>query len=74
MNVRKLVFAVSAVAVVWAGGNYSKVAVSVKNPARIGTADGTAPLPPLPRKGVEFAPTMVADGTAPLPPLPRKDA
>ena len=74
MNARRFLFAIAVTALVWNFGNWPKTLASWDSLTRIGIADGTAPLPPLPRPTRDFMPTLVADGTAPLPPLPRKDA
>lgn len=67
MNVRKLLF-VSTIALALTG------ACAVNHHQRqkeVPAADGTAPLPPLPRPDLAVgASWTVADGTAPLPPLP----
>lgn len=67
MNVRKSLF-IGTIALVLIGS----CAVSHhQQQASIQLADGTAPLPPLPKPDLQAGPSWtVADGTSPLPPLP----
>jgi len=71
MNVRKSLFAVCAAGLVFAGPISGKRGIFSGNPRPCVVADGTAPLPPLPKRTLARESTTVADGTAPLPPLPR---
>jgi hypothetical protein len=73
MKVRKTVFAISAVALLFAGAISGKKVTCEENQRPCIVADGTAPLPPLPKPTRDLASTTVADGTAPLPPLPKRD-
>ena len=70
MKSRKLwsvLLAVSAVLIFYS----SETQATSNNPVPTFAADGTAPLPPLPKPDLGYGPsTLVADGTAPLPPLP----
>ncbi|HXT27116.1 MAG TPA: hypothetical protein VN749_20040 [Candidatus Eisenbacteria bacterium] len=71
MNVRKSLLAVCAAGLVFAAPIFGKRAIFNGNPRLCVAADGTAPLPPLPKRTLALESTTVADGTAPLPPLPR---
>jgi hypothetical protein len=73
MKVRKTIFAISAVALLFASATSEKKATCEENQRPGIVADGTAPLPPLPRPTRDLASTTVADGTAPLPPLPKRE-
>jgi hypothetical protein len=73
MKVRKTLFAISAAALLFASATSDKKATSEENQRPCIVADGTAPLPPLPRPTRGLASTTVADGTAPLPPLPKRE-
>jgi hypothetical protein len=73
MKVRKTVFAIFAVALLFASATSDKKSTSRENQRPCIVADGTAPLPPLPRLTQDLAATTVADGTAPLPPLPKRE-
>jgi len=73
MKVRKIVFAVSVVALTFGSAILAEKTNSERSQRPRIMADGTAPLPPLPRPTREVTSTTVADGTAPLPPLPKRD-
>jgi hypothetical protein len=73
MKVSKIVFAVFAVALTFVGAISAEKTTSERSKRPRIMADGTAPLPPLPRSTREVTSTTVADGTAPLPPLPKRD-
>ena len=68
MNARKSLFFVAAALVLAA----ISLDLAPANAGRKSTtvADGTAPMPPLPRPKLA-AEWIVADGTAPLPPIPK---
>lgn len=68
MNARKPIFLISAVLVLAAIS--IDLAPAGAERKRTTVADGTAPMPPLPRPKLD-AGWMVADGTAPLPPIPK---
>jgi len=69
MNARKSLLFVSVALVLAAISlDISHSAVAARNRTTI--ADGTAPVPPLPRPKLA-AEWVVADGTGPLPPIPK---